>query len=254
MSDNWTKAAPPLVVALLLLAGTTVVQGNLSERWVKVDSAIVKRWVDHLSRVPLSFGEWQGREAEKSSEAEKAVAKFEGERPLNFVNEATGNMIGVSLVCGLGRNVSIHTPEKCYLAAGFSLGDQPSRYTIELSEGKKADFYTASFIREKADGVERLRILWAWNDGTGWAAPAWPKVAYARSPALYKMYLICPMPRHDTKITELPIEDFAKQFLPLVETALADNEPLAKASPEPAANPSAEQPAAAEASAEATAE
>lgn len=225
MQDNWTKMAPPIAVAVVLLGLTTFVQGQWSERWVKIDSAVVKRWSGHMARIPLTIGDWEGSDAQKASEAEKRIAKFEEERPLNYHEKHSGANVHVALVCGLGRNVSVHTPEKCYLAAGYTLGEQPGRHTITLADGTKAEFYTAIFIKERPEGIERLRIFWAWNDGSGWDAPAWPKVAYARAPALYKMYLICPMPRHDTKITDLPVEEFAKQFLPLLDRALADDAP-----------------------------
>lgn len=215
------RYAPQLAVAAVLMAICAYYEGTLTSRWAPPQSELLDQWGERLKKIPLSLGDWQAEELPGSSEQEKAMAKFTGERSLVYRNRRTGKQVQVSIVCGLGRNVSIHTPDRCFKGQGFNLGEKIATYTVDIPQGK-SEFYTSLFTKETPEETERVRVLWSWNNGAGWAAPAWPKAAHAWTPALYKLYLISAVPTLTEKLPESPAVVFAEEFLPAIEPVLLD--------------------------------
>lgn len=218
------RFAPQMAVAAVLMAICAYYEGTLTSRWKPPQSEMLDEWGERLKQVPLTVGDWQGEDLPGSSEQEKAMAKFTGERAVLYRNRRTGKTVQMSLVCGLGRNVSIHTPDRCFKGQGFNLGEKIGTYTIDLPQGK-SEFYTSVFTKESPDSTERVRVLWSWNNGDGWAAPAWPKAAHAWTPALYKLYLISGVPNLTEKLPDNPAILFAEEFIPLVDAALLNKGP-----------------------------
>jgi hypothetical protein len=65
------------------------------------------------------------------------------------------------------------------------------REVIQVDDGASYAFKMARF--EKPGGIMsgKLEIFWAWSrDGSTWDAPENPRMALARSPALYKLYVV----------------------------------------------------------------
>ena len=72
--------------------------------------------------------------------------------------------------------------------------------------------------KESSPTQEHLRIFWAWRaPGGGWAAPGNPRLTFARSPALYKLYVIRQMASPDEELETDPALDLISRLLPAWE-------------------------------------
>ncbi|MEZ6070281.1 MAG: exosortase-associated EpsI family protein [Pirellulales bacterium] len=207
-----------LTAAAVILVAGALMQGKWTERWVNEPPEEVDRWVQRLDDVPLVIGDWRG-EVGESDERQLQVAKAAGGTSVAYKNQLTGEIVSVFLVAGRGRYVANHTPDKCYVAAGYNMGQTPQLYEVVVKEYEKSgqvqpEFYTARFSKEEPDHSEHLRILWAWSDGNGWDD------ASATAPVMYKMYVISPMVDHGEPIEDSAAKKFVDEALPAIDAAL----------------------------------
>lgn len=199
-------------------------QGSWTDRWVTERPEEVDEWVQRLEEIPLTMDGWTGKVGE-SDERQLQVAKAAGGTSLMFTDSGGENVVSVFIVCGRGRYVANHTPDKCYVAAGYNMGQSPQQYGIEVDEyvdaGKASpEFYTARFSKESPDHSEHLRIFWAWNNGEGWQAPGDAGTAYATAPVLYKMYVISQMRDGREAIEDSEARRFVEEVIPMLDAAL----------------------------------
>src|SRR3990172_2375434 len=96
MTKNWTVYLP-IGAAVVLMLGTGYVQGVWSERWGTFPE--LKIFADQLSAVPKQIGEWQGTDAEGSTEQIRKIAGAEGELVRAYRN-ANGDEVRISIICG----------------------------------------------------------------------------------------------------------------------------------------------------------
>jgi hypothetical protein len=79
----------------------------------------------------------------------------------------------------------------------------------------------ARFAKPSIVDQTRLEIRWLWSrDGVTWQAPENPRLSLARSPALYKLYVVreyAPRPSSESAKTS---EVFLSQALPVLRQAL----------------------------------
>ena len=216
--------------AVILIAGA-LMQGGWTDRWVYEPPEVVDEWVQRLDDIPLTVGDWSGKVGE-SDERQLQVAKAAGGTSLAFENARTGKSVSVFIVCGRGRYVANHTPDKCYVAAGYNMGQTPRQYEVIVDEYEKAgklspEFFTARFSKEEPDHSEHLRIFWAWNEGDSWQA------ADATAPVMYKMYVISQMRDAGEMIEESEARQFVEEVLPSLDAALFPAEVADGAIPSP---------------------
>jgi hypothetical protein len=83
------------------------------------------------------------------------------------------------------------------------------------------EFKTAEFERVAPDGTQSLRIFWTWNHNGKWSAPTLPaQVAFARVPALYKMYAIVQTGGTQGSNPESAVQSLMPELLPEIDKAL----------------------------------
>jgi hypothetical protein len=208
----------PIAIAVVLMVLVAVVQGYWTDRWGRHDAADVLQGVANLANVPKNFGDWEGTDVASDPQQIK-VAKVSGVMQRSYKNIRTGAMVNIYLAVGRARNLSIHTPDKCYAAAGFRQTEDLNSLDVK-SEATASNFYVGQFRKDDPEGASLLRILWSWNDGHGWQAPETPKIAFANSSALYKLYAIRAISREDENIAKDPLVEFLQVFLPEVDRAL----------------------------------
>ncbi len=68
---------------------------------------------------------------------------------------------------------------------------------------------------------EALDVLWAWTTNGSWTASTSPRVAFARSPVLYKLYVVRRLTRPDEKPPPEPCQDFLRLFLPALDARIS---------------------------------
>ena len=108
----------PVVTAFAALIVGGVVHGIWTDRWRTNDEA--EAWAARLAKVPMNVGEWQGEDQENKG---TQIGGVSGTLYRRYVNRA-GQAVNVFLVCGRAGPVAIHTPNDCYVAAGYEMLSQ----------------------------------------------------------------------------------------------------------------------------------
>jgi hypothetical protein len=175
-------------IAALVLVATGIVHGFWTDRWsTSVDLQ------DHallLDKVPMTIEDWEGEEIEvKPGQAGPGVTGCIQRR---YVNRRLGSTVVLALVNGRPGPVGTHTPEVCYGASGYLVG-QRSEVQVPLdTKGRSAQFWTSDAERKKATEETKLRLFWAWNGGQGWVASKDARHEFSRFryPLLHKLYVL----------------------------------------------------------------
>jgi hypothetical protein len=217
----------PAVVGIDLVAASGLVHGLLTDRWEgsrEVDAAVAR-----LDRIPTAIGQWQGEPLEMDR-AQLTIGGIDGHVSRAYVNRRTGAAVTVMVVCGRPGPISLHPPEVCYAGRGYEMTGK-SRQEIGLGGGAPpATFAVGELSKREGAEVDRLRIYWAWKSGAGWTVPRDPRMTFAPSPFLYKMYVI----RKEGGVGGRPEGDASlelmRELLPACEAALNPAPPARAAS------------------------
>jgi hypothetical protein len=202
------------VAASVLVIVCGVVHGFWTDRWrLPVETAAAAARMDAL---PMDIGDWRGAAIDVKNPQAGGVA---GTLERRYSNKLTGDEVSIFLVCGRAGPVSIHTPEACYGASGFTFSGK-SKATVRDRGG---EFWSADAEKTTAADTSRLRIYWSWNDGKGWAAPTedarWTYVSW-RVPVLYKLYVLRDLNGATQASKEEPCQAFLQAALPELDRAL----------------------------------
>jgi hypothetical protein len=208
----------PLGAAVALLAAVAIVQGVWTERWGKYDTDEIARRVYCLKQVPKEFGRWVGTDTPVDPHQLK-IAKVSGVVQRSYKNQDTGAEVSIYLATGKARAISVHTPDKCYGAAGFRLAEDQVAVPVKYDD-RVAEFYTGHFRKDTPEGGLHLRIFWSWNATGKWEAPAVPKITFAKYQALYKLYAIRRIQPGEQFLQEDPTIGFLRELLPILEDQL----------------------------------
>lgn len=235
------KFKAPLAVALVVIVLCTVVQGVYTYRWTNYQSSDdLKDMAERLGRVPNEIGGWQGSEVETDERVER-VAGIEGSVNRVYTNSA-GETATIALVCGDRRNMTTHTPERCFKASGWTMGASGSTtYPVPISGSKdnessdNVDFMTATFRKDDAtEGMQLTQVFWAWNADGEWIAPSsdprFPEWlgGLPESKSWYKLYILSERPTvggRQIDVGDTSAYKFARVLLPLLSDTLFQDSP-----------------------------
>lgn len=202
--------------AALLIVSAGAVHGLWDGRWGTPSG--LKEPVARLARVPKVVGDWVDQGDRKLDDREMAVAEIAGYVARNYRNRRTGQALSIMLVCGRPGPISVHTPDVCYSGAGYEVSKGPDAAEVAYGPGKRvATFQEATFRKQASLTPADLDIRWAWGASGSWETPAEPRLAYARNPALYKLYIV--RDAGATGETD-PSAAFLSEFLPMLDDAL----------------------------------
>ena len=208
-----TRLLTALVASVLLIA-CGVVHGFWTDRWrppVETAAAAAR-----MEAMPMEVGDWVGTAVEVKNPQAGGVA---GAVERRYENRRTGDTVSLFMVCGRPGPVSIHTPEACYGASGFTVKAKSKAAVRD----KGGDFWTADAEKTRAAEETHLRIYWGWNDGQGWTAPGdarWTFVASRRSSVLYKLYVLRDLSGPDAASKDEPCQAFLQALLPELDRSL----------------------------------
>lgn len=197
------------IVALSAIAGVTVYEGIRFGFWNDADPEELTYFAERLEEVPREFGDWTSEEA-RIEQSQLDAAGVRGYVSRDYVHKKSGAKLNVFLVCGKTHPMSIHSPDACYAAAGFTPGEMNRRYV--QAEGRTAELWAAQFTRDTDVGEQKLEVLWSWAPDNGnWEAPTNPRPHFSNKNALYKLYVIA---QPGTKVEDrLAAEVFLETFL-----------------------------------------
>ncbi len=204
-----------LIAAFLAVSG--FVHGMWSNRWSNASRVEGK---DLLSGVAGEIGDWRAGEflhinpADVPANTKCVSRRFE---PLK-----DGRPLLVSLTSGSPGAVAVHTPDVCYLGAGYQLRGAVTRQTITLADGKSASFWVGDFVKNRATGDELIRVRWSWSGDGDWQAPDYPRWIFARMPVLYKLYIVHPLNDDDDLTKNDPYRKFVADLIPALNGQLTN--------------------------------
>ncbi|QEL15546.1 exosortase-associated EpsI family protein [Limnoglobus roseus] len=199
-----------ITVTVVCIAGAAVVHGRQTDRWGV--STALQEAADRLDAVPAGLGDWVGEDVhlDPGSLEVANVARHVSRR---YKHRFTGEEVTVLIVCGRPGHAAAHPPDVCYKASGYEVGPKKVR---ELAG--HGTVWQADFTRTGA-ADDRLRIVWAWGLGAEWTAAAAPRIEFARSPYLYKTYLI--QRAAEPEGADAPLPPFVNLFLSECQRSLA---------------------------------
>jgi hypothetical protein len=171
-----------LSIAAVLIGLGGYVHGVWTDRWSV--SPELEEAIGKLPRVPLTFGDWRGqaqslrpREAEQAGFSAHLMRRYE---------RHDGAVVNVMLACGRAGPLAVHTPEVCYVGAGFALAGPATRYTAEGAKlSPAAEFWKGKFSREGV-ATAHQRVFWGWHARGAWVAADSPRWAFRGLPMLHK--------------------------------------------------------------------
>jgi hypothetical protein len=208
-----------LVLIVGLLGATGWLHGQWTDRWGEPSD--VSAAANALpSVVPLAFGDWEGRDITRE-ESEVVYRANSPQIVRRYVNRTTGAAVGFLLTCGRPSSMIIeHTPKTCYSELGYEEVGDGRRLQVGPND-KRSDFFSHTFIKSMPTTTTRVRLLWSWSDGRSWSFPERPRIAFARTPVLYKIYVTREMLSEDEPIADDPLLSFLETMLPHINTAPA---------------------------------
>jgi hypothetical protein len=207
------KSLIPAGLAVLLVVVCGTVHGALTGRWKPTGPGPA---VERLETVSQDLGDWKGQTLDFGGHP---AAGITGQLYRRYTNEHTHAQVTLFLVCGQAGPVSVHTPDACYEAAGYRV-QTPTKFTAKLDGAASAQFMTAQFTKTTNSDQEHLRIFWAWSANGSWQAPDDPRVAFARNPGLYKLYLIREGTRPGERADDDPCGELMRLLLPELKRSL----------------------------------
>jgi len=211
---RWLYAA----AASAALIGTGLVHGLWTERFSPADDT--RRAAERLTTVPARVGEWEGTDIQPGP----PVPGVAGSLQRSYFNRRLGATVVIALVTGRPGPVATHTPEACYGASGYRVGE---RRAVPLdTNGRPAQFWTSVATKSSVTEETRLRLYWAWNGGEGWTASADARMEFPRFryPVLHKLYVLRDLSGSgeaaDQSKADEACEAFLKELLPKLDEAL----------------------------------
>lgn len=208
----------PLVAVATTAFGVGVVYGVGTDRWR--NSPQMESALRRLEAVPLEVGDWKGTDLPYEAE-DFARAGIKGAVFRSYRNSRTGAAVTALLVCGRGGPISVHTPDVCYAGTGYEAVSRQVRTTLSAGpDGAAVGFWALQFAKPDAVAPTRLEIYWAWSTGGPFEAPDNARMAYARAPALYKLYVVREFAPTSRAAKDNPCEKFLRQALPEFQAVL----------------------------------
>lgn len=202
------------LVGSAALVACGIVHGYWTDRWAP--PVETTQAAERLDAIPLEMGEWEGEALEvKPGEAGAGVARCIRRR---YVHRKSGATISLFLVCGRSGPVSIHTPDVCYGASGFTINTS-GRYETDSGDS----MWKTEATRTSATEETRLRLYWGWSDGSAWTAASDPRVQFARRPVLHKLYVVRELSGWNESNRGEPCEEFLQTLLPVLQRVLFQN-------------------------------
>lgn len=210
-----------LTCSCLLLVFSGTLHGLWSARWGPRNDEAIERARARMEGLPPVLGNWDGRPVvvDQSYYPEELHGHILLRR---YVNRVNGNVATVILSCGEPRSQwSSHTPLACYNKNGFEVTSQPIKHALPTRDSSEdAVFSVATFSKPSAALSRHVRVFWTWSSSGRWQAPDYPRLAFASSPFLYKLYVLTPLPVGDEPVENDSSRELIEQLIPELRKCL----------------------------------
>jgi hypothetical protein len=209
------KRSLPAVAAVVAIVACGVVHGFWTGRWSGAASG--GEMAARLRQVALDLGDWQGRDLDADVRLKEGMV---GVLYRSYVHRPTGKAVTVYLVCGRSGPVAVHTPDVCYAASGFDVTPLGRQAVRAKSGATLAELEAARMSKKRAAEHIQQHIFWSWSATGTWQVPDNPRLAFARYPLLYKLYLLRDLSRPGEAADEDPCLDLMRQLQPELQRVL----------------------------------
>lgn len=203
--------ATALAAAVLIASG--LLHGLQTSRW-RVSHELREAAARLKTAAPETLGAWSGRD-EAMDPRQVQVAQFSSYINRAYVEAKTNRTVSLLLACGPRGPISVHTPEFCFVGAGYEEEARPRRVAA-----RGGNVFWMSDFKPKTGSGEALRVYYAWSTDGAWSAPEFSRYSFAGSPYLYKLYLVRRLGGPGEPTEGDPALDFAEELLPVLARAL----------------------------------
>jgi hypothetical protein len=206
-----------LALAAFFIVASGFVHGRWSNRWAGSQTVAAR---DLFGGLDGTIGDWRVSEPLPIDPANvPANTQCSARR---FLPQKAGKPVTASITAGGPGAVAVHTPDVCYLGAGYKLRGEVTRQTVPLPDGTSAAFWVGDFTKTTATGAESVRVRWSWTADGNWSAPDYPRWVFARAPVLYKLYVVHPLAEEDDLTKDDPYRKFVADLVPALNRRLKD--------------------------------
>ena len=139
---------PLAVIATVVIAIGTLYQAKYSERWAPLSSEELEQFTSHVERLPRVLGDWTGKDDPPIEEDVWKRTNCTAYVSRVYQNAKTGKQVSLYLVSGAAKHITIHSPDWCYVGAGFKLQGDIENHVIKMPSGsgmEDPEFATAVF-------------------------------------------------------------------------------------------------------------
>jgi hypothetical protein len=217
MKSHWYLPGIVLVVATTIVSG--VVQGRMRNRWGPSPDTLSA--AHKLAETPTQFGDWRLQSSGELGETASRMLECAGYLVRSYENQATGDVVGVTLLLGPPGPISVHTPEICYGSRNYQSRSERQRMAIRRADGQDDEFWALDYKANDLRG-DLLRVYYAWSTGDRWSAAKDARFVYASQPYLYKIQLFSRLLPGTNAQSHDPCQMFLQDFLPVARKCLVE--------------------------------
>jgi hypothetical protein len=177
---------------------------------------------DNVARLPDQIGPWRAEQGEPLSDTVLHLLECRAHESRTYIDDQTGEQVGVLLLAGPSGPLVAHTAEVCYESSSYKLVEPPVSESVR-GAGDHADVVHRATFRSNSVAGQKLRVYYAWRPFDGpWQAPDSPRLALGGQPLLYKLQLSGSAPPDGKySLATDPARRFLLDFLPVLDKTLA---------------------------------
>lgn len=172
-----------------------------------------------LQRIPLRVTRWEGQD-DTDDYTDYPAGAIGPIRSIRYVDRAKGETLRILITAGMtGPMLVYHQPTDCYPGIGYELVAPAIRHKV-VSPTDSAEFWVGRFTKSDGPAPSHLRVYWSFSATGDWQVPRSPRLAFARSPCLFKMYVIRVLRKADEALDKDPAQEFIRDFVPELRKTL----------------------------------
>ncbi len=204
------------VAALVMTIVTGFAAGARANRWGAVAS--LSALADRLEQLPTPLPGWTLLADRKVAPDAMRMLQCRGNFVRTYHSTQGGAQVTVAALLGSSGPLTLHNPDVCYSTKGFRVLQAPTQERLMV--GGRELVVWATVLQNPEDPTNTLKVVWVWNDGSGWRAADHPRFQYAGATHLLKIQVVYEL-RSTSFAEHSAIEEFLGQFLPRLERQLA---------------------------------
>jgi len=174
-----------------------------------------------LKDLPIDLGSWKGEDTELDPRIAAGTGSVDHVFR-RYVNQLTGTAVDVIVLYGPSTHMFIHAPERCYPAAGYTLGEGPDAQAIPLGEGRNAPFRSMVYVKGTEARPERQEVYYSWRYRNQWSPDVGTHKEFERIPGMYKVHLARAVTDRERREIDNPCRQLLTILVPEIERRAAE--------------------------------